>query len=196
MRLARIQGASRIARGLSETLGSAEVVEWRIALSRIRRARRALALLLSGRRLRALLSQLAGPATRAMTEAGPACPLPDDKESLPPCDDRATEIPAPAAATNRLDRPADVVLDHLLGPSDAPITLVGYGSYACPYCRAANERIAEVRSQLGERLRYVLRHRPHTPTFFINGRRYNGPWDESSFADAGTIEKSVWPTST
>ena len=23
-----------------------------------------------------------------------------------------------------------------------------------------------------------------TPTFFINGRRYDGPWDESSFADA------------
>jgi NhaA family Na+:H+ antiporter len=23
-----------------------------------------------------------------------------------------------------------------------------------------------------------------TPTFFINGRRYDGPWDESSFTDA------------
>ena len=23
-----------------------------------------------------------------------------------------------------------------------------------------------------------------TPTFFINGRRYDGPWDESSLADA------------
>jgi hypothetical protein len=94
-----------------------------------------------------------------MNEAGPACPLPDDRESVPPSD-QATEVPAPAAATNRLDRPVDVVLDHLLGPSDAPITLVEYGSYACPYCRAANERITEVRGQLGERLRYVFRHRP------------------------------------
>ncbi len=35
-----------------------------------------------------------------------------------------------------------------------------YGSYACPHCRAANERITEVRGQLGDRLRYVFRHRP------------------------------------
>ena len=42
------------------------------------------------------------------------------------------------------------------------ITLVEYGSYACPYCRAANEQIAEVRDQFGDRLRYVFRHRPLT----------------------------------
>ena len=48
---------------------------------------------------------------------------------------------------NRLDRPVDGKSDHILGPPDAPITLVEYGSYACPYCRAANERIAEVRDR-------------------------------------------------
>ena len=52
--------------------------------------------------------------------------------------------------------------DHVLGPADAQITLVEYGSYACPYCRAANESIAEVRDQFGDRLRYVFRHRPLT----------------------------------
>jgi hypothetical protein len=61
---------------------------------------------------------------------------------------------------NRLDRPVDDKSDHVLGPPDAPITLVEYGSYACPYCRAANERIAEVRDQFGDRMRYVFRHRP------------------------------------
>ena len=66
------------------------------------------------------------------------------------------------APCNRLDRPVDPTADHVLGPLDAPITLVEYGSYACPYCRAANERIAEVRDQLGDRLRYVFRHRPLT----------------------------------
>ena len=168
---------------------------------------------------------------------------------------------------NRLDRPVDPAYDHVLGSGNAEITLVEYGSYACPHCRAANERIAEVRDQFGDRLRYVFRHRPltgndlarraaelverarrpeqfweahvelmtrsatlteddlvavaadlrsrerrrgapaerrahakerveadeasarasgvsFTPTFFINGRRYDGPWDESSFADA------------
>jgi hypothetical protein len=58
---------------------------------------------------------------------------------------------------NRLDRP---VADHILAPADAAITLVEYGSYACPYCRVANERIAEVRDQFGDRMRYVFRHRP------------------------------------
>jgi len=168
------------------------------------------------------------------------------------------------STVNRLDRPVDETRDHCLGPTAAPITLVEYGSYDCPHCRAANERIAEVRDQFGDRLRYVFRHRPvtnsdiarraaelieccddparfwpahvklmtrserlleddlravaadleldeatitaraaqakarveedvrsarasgvgFTPTFFINGRRYDGPWDEISFSDA------------
>jgi Na+:H+ antiporter, NhaA family len=193
-----------------------------------------------------------------------------------PADYPVTEIPAITAATDRLDRPVDDVLDHVLGPANAPITLVEYGSYACPHCRAANERITEVRGQLGDRLRYVFRHRPligsdiarpaaelaesapnhekfwqahvtlmtrsdmlteddlhavtetlglsqldagqlrerterarqrvdldidsarasgvrFTPTFFINGRRYDGPWDESSFTEAmlGTLGHRV-----
>jgi len=66
------------------------------------------------------------------------------------------------AMVNRLDRAVDETRDHCLGDASAPITLVEYGSYDCPHCRAANERIAEVRSQFGERLRYVFRHRPVT----------------------------------
>jgi NhaA family Na+:H+ antiporter len=171
-------------------------------------------------------------------------------------------------ASPRLDRPVDETRDHILGSPGAGITLVEYGSYACPHCRAAHERVARVREQLGDRLRYVFRHRPVTgsdiawraaelaeraagdperfwaihdalmtrskslteddldavsrdlglaaqagetaneaarqaktrvqadaasaaasgvqitPTFFINGRRYDGPWDDSSLFDA------------
>ena len=61
---------------------------------------------------------------------------------------------------NRLDRAVDPARDHVVGPARAEITLVEYGSYDCPHCRAANERIAEVRNQLGDRVRYVFRHRP------------------------------------
>ena len=50
----------------------------------------------------------------------------------------------------------------MLGPDRSEITLVEYGSYACPYCRAANERIAKLRDRFGDRLRYVFRHRPIT----------------------------------
>ena len=175
---------------------------------------------------------------------------------------------ADVKAVARLDRPVDDALDHYLGPADAPITLVEYGSYACPYCRAANERVADVRDEFGDELRYVFRHRPipgndiarraaelaevadqagqfwdahvllmtrsktlteddlravaeklglpggdpeaapeHaeaeaaarvdadeasakasgvaiTPTFFINGRKYEGLWDQADFSDA------------
>src|SRR3954471_23106693 len=63
---------------------------------------------------------------------------------------------------NRLDRPVDSTRDHVLGSERAEITLVEYGSYDCPHCRAANARISEVREQLGERVRYVYRHRPLT----------------------------------
>ena len=63
---------------------------------------------------------------------------------------------------DRLDRPVDTRHDHVLGPPGAEITLVEYGSYACPHCRAANERIAAVRDRFGDRLRYVFRQRPLT----------------------------------
>lgn len=168
--------------------------------------------------------------------------------------------------TSRLDRPVDLASDHVLGPPEAGITLVEYGSYACPHCAVANDKIAKLRNKLGDRLLYVFRHRPipgntiaaraaelaeraadrgkfwethvelmkrsesltaldlktvaqdfglepdvdesvtvaenaearvdadresaHasgveiTPTFFINGRRYDGVWEDSSFVDA------------
>lgn len=173
------------------------------------------------------------------------------------------------AVTNveKLDPPVDLERDHVLGPHDAELTLVEYGSYACQHCHAVHEVIEGLRSRFGGRMRYVFRHLPvkgngdaqcaaelaeyaqittgqfwevhealmergpvfspgdfeqlaqefnlpsrddtqpmavetaqtlinHdiesaqrsgvvvTPTFFINGRRYTGTWDESSLADA------------
>ncbi len=60
----------------------------------------------------------------------------------------------------RLIPPIRESRDHSLGPETAPITLVEYGSYVCRFCRGANERVGELRSELGDRLRYVFRHRP------------------------------------
>jgi len=67
---------------------------------------------------------------------------------------------APIIANDRLVPPADDSADHVLGPADSEITLVEFGSYDCPYCRAANERITELRDEFGDRMRYVFRHRP------------------------------------
>src|SRR5688500_148165 len=165
-----------------------------------------------------------------------------------------------------LTPPADTDRDHVLGPPDAEMTLVEYGSYACRNCHAVHEVVEGLRSRFGDRMRYVFRHLPvassenavraaelaeyaaettgrfwevhealmergpafaegdfgriardfnlppsdaanepafaaaqarvrediesarqsgarMTPTFFINGRRYRGTWDESSLAD-------------
>jgi NhaA family Na+:H+ antiporter len=65
-----------------------------------------------------------------------------------------------ASPSVRLSRPVDAAVDHMIGAPEAGITLLEYGSYACPYCRAANDRIAEIRNRFGDRLRYVFRHRP------------------------------------
>jgi NhaA family Na+:H+ antiporter len=163
--------------------------------------------------------------------------------------------------TNRLTRPVSAEYDHCLGSDGADITLVEYGSYACPYCRVAHEEVVKLRDRFGDRLRYVFRHRPisgsalarpaaelaekapdedtfwrahaelmtrsrelsdddltavaaaigvavdadaprasakvdadvasshasgvtSTPTFFINGRRYDGAWDQATLAEA------------
>ncbi|HEU4800785.1 MAG TPA: Na+/H+ antiporter NhaA, partial [Gemmatimonadales bacterium] len=166
-----------------------------------------------------------------------------------------------------LGLPVDTNRDHVLGPAGAEMTLVEYGSYACPSCHAVHSVVEALRSRFGDRMRYVFRHLPVTgseeavraaemaeyaaattghfwevhealmergpvfmagdleqvardfglpprdatnaealaaaerrvqedaegarrtgaivtPTFFINGRRYTGTWDESSLADA------------
>ncbi len=59
-----------------------------------------------------------------------------------------------------LQPPVDVGRDHVLGPRDAEMTLVEYGSYACPHCHAVHDVIEGLRSRFGDRMRYVFRHLP------------------------------------
>jgi protein-disulfide isomerase len=52
--------------------------------------------------------------------------------------------------------------DHIQGPANAPVTLVEYGDYQCPYCGAAYPIIKEVQARMGDRLRFVFRNFPIT----------------------------------
>lgn len=51
-------------------------------------------------------------------------------------------------------------LDHAAGPDDAPVTLVEYGDYECPYCGMAHPIVKAARRELGSQLRFVFRHFP------------------------------------
>ena len=55
--------------------------------------------------------------------------------------------------------PVDV-RDHAQGPATASVTLVEYGDYECPYCRAAVEIVEEVQRILPDEIRFVFRHFP------------------------------------
>jgi Na+/H+ antiporter NhaA len=54
----------------------------------------------------------------------------------------------------------DPARDHIRGPKDAPVTLLEYGDYQCPYCGQAEVAIRELIESFGDDLRYVWRHLP------------------------------------
>jgi Na+/H+ antiporter NhaA len=59
-----------------------------------------------------------------------------------------------------LAAPVDPARDHILGPVDAPLTLVEYADFECPFCARATGVAREVRERFGTGLRYVFRHLP------------------------------------
>ncbi|CAA9412685.1 MAG: Na+/H+ antiporter NhaA type, partial [uncultured Quadrisphaera sp.] len=61
---------------------------------------------------------------------------------------------------DRLHPPVDPERDHVRGPVDAPLTLVEYGDFECPFCSRATGSVEELRARFGDRLRYVFRHSP------------------------------------
>jgi protein-disulfide isomerase len=52
--------------------------------------------------------------------------------------------------------------DHSRGPAAAPVTLVVYGDYECPYTRKALMEVRMLRGRVGEGLRFVFRNFPLT----------------------------------
>lgn len=50
--------------------------------------------------------------------------------------------------------------DHTHGPADAPVTVVQYGDYECPYCGRAYPVIKAVQEKMGARLLFVFRNFP------------------------------------
>jgi protein-disulfide isomerase len=52
--------------------------------------------------------------------------------------------------------------DHIRGTASAAVTLVEYGDYECPYCRAAHGVVDAIQARLQSQLAFVFRHFPLT----------------------------------
>ena len=50
--------------------------------------------------------------------------------------------------------------DHARGPGDAPVTLVEYGDFECPYCGVAYRAVRQLEARYGKQLRVVFRSFP------------------------------------
>jgi Na+/H+ antiporter NhaA len=60
-----------------------------------------------------------------------------------------------------LAAPVDRRRDHIRGPQEAPVTVVEYGDFECPFCGRAEPAIRELLADFGD-VRYVWRHLPLT----------------------------------
>ena len=66
-----------------------------------------------------------------------------------------------ATAIIDLAAPVDLRRDHVRGPKAAPVTVVEYGDFECPFCGLAEPAIRELLAGFGD-VRYVWRHLPLT----------------------------------
>jgi Na+/H+ antiporter NhaA len=75
---------------------------------------------------------------------------------------RARQLVGSAEDIIDLTAPVDPERDHIRGPGDAPVSLVEYGDFECPYCGQAEPVVRELLRELGEDVRFVFRHLPLT----------------------------------
>jgi protein-disulfide isomerase len=76
--------------------------------------------------------------------------------------------------------------DHVEGPADAPLELVMYGDFQCPFCTAAQPILQRVRDRLGGRLRFAYRHYPVRD-------RHPDAERAAQAAEAAAAQGAFWP---
>jgi Na+/H+ antiporter NhaA len=84
---------------------------------------------------------------------------------------RATSLLSPAKRVRALFGSSEVIVDlevavdaerdHIRGPEEAPVTVVEYGDFECPFCGQAEPVVRELLAGHGD-VRYVWRHLPLT----------------------------------
>ncbi|MGE2833025.1 Na+/H+ antiporter NhaA [Mycobacterium sp. SMC-4] len=85
----------------------------------------------------------------------------------------------------KLLRPVDPERDHVRGRADAPLVLVEYGDFECPFCSRATGMIDEVRAHFGDDLLYVWRHFPLE-------RAHPRAFDAARACEAAALQGRFW----
>jgi protein-disulfide isomerase len=73
---------------------------------------------------------------------------------------RARQLAGTTEELLDLAEDVDPARDHIRGSEQAPVTLVEYGDYECPYCGQAEMVVRELLVSFGDELRYVWRQLP------------------------------------
>jgi Na+/H+ antiporter NhaA len=84
-----------------------------------------------------------------------------------------------------LAAPVDPDRDRLRGPADAPVTVVEYGDFECPYCGQAEPVVRELLAGHGD-VRYVWRHLPLTDV-------HPNAQLAAEAAEAAAAQGAFWP---
>jgi thiol-disulfide isomerase/thioredoxin len=75
---------------------------------------------------------------------------------------------------------------HAIGAADAPVTVVEYGDYQCPYCARAKPVLEELVERAGDKVRLVFRHYPLDSVHPLARRA-------AEAAEAAGAQGSFWP---
>jgi Na+/H+ antiporter NhaA len=81
--------------------------------------------------------------------------------------------------------PVDPQRDHVRGPTHAPVTIVEYGDFECPYCGLAEPVVRELLAEVAQ-VGYVWRHLPLTD---VHPRAQLA----AHAAEAAAMQSAFWP---
>jgi protein-disulfide isomerase len=76
--------------------------------------------------------------------------------------------------------------DHIAGNPDAPVVLVEYGDYECPYCGQAFPIVQALRRQFGDALAFVFRNFPLV-------QAHPHALAAAASAEAADLQNRFWP---
>jgi protein-disulfide isomerase len=68
--------------------------------------------------------------------------------------------PTPPPAAPAADPPEVTDTDHILGNPDAPITVIEYSDFQCPFCSRVLPTMKQLRADYGDKVNIVYRHFP------------------------------------